>query len=152
MRPGIWTGFNWNACRAQAFTLQLKHSNWSAPMPTPSGHTTAIRASRTIGTSVYNTQGDKIGKVEDVVLDKTNNSIMFAVVSFGGFLGMGEKFHPVPWSALDYSKDQDGYVIPYTKEQLEAAPADAIDDLTHNDGTAMRDSAYSHYKVQPYWK
>lgn len=120
-------------------------------MPTQTGHTTAIRASRTIGTSVYNTQGEKIGKVEDVVLDKTDNSIMFAVVGFGGFLGMGEKYHPVPWSALDYSKDRDGYVVPYTKEQLKAAPADAIDDLTRDDGRTTRDSTYKYYQVKPYW-
>jgi sporulation protein YlmC with PRC-barrel domain len=112
-------------------------------MPTPSGHTTAIRASRTIGTSVYNTEGDKIGKVEDVVLDKIDNTVLFAVVGFGGFLGMGEKFHPVPWSALDYSKERDGYVVPFTKDQLQAAPAHDIDELTRNDGHATRDSAYS---------
>ncbi|MBK8198298.1 MAG: PRC-barrel domain-containing protein [Acidobacteria bacterium] len=121
-------------------------------MPTPSGHTTAIRASRALGTSVYNQAGDKIGKVEDVVLDKLDNSVMFAVVGFGGFLGMGEKYHPVPWSALDYSKEKDGYVVPYTKEQLKAAPADAIEELTRNDGHATRDSTYSYYKVQPYWQ
>jgi hypothetical protein len=50
--------------------------------------------------------GDKIGKVEDVVLDKQSNNIMFAVVGFGGFLGMNEKFHPLPWSTLDYQKGQ----------------------------------------------
>jgi sporulation protein YlmC with PRC-barrel domain len=120
-------------------------------MPTQTGHTTAIRASRTIGTSVYNTEGDKIGKVEDVVLDKIDNTVLFAVVGFGGFLGMGEKFHPVPWSALDYSKERDGYVVPFTKDQLQAAPAHDIEELTRNDGHATRDSAYSYYKVQPYW-
>lgn len=120
-------------------------------MPTPTGHTTAIPASRTIGTSVYNMDGEKIGKVEDVMLDKTENTIMFAVVGFGGFLGVGEKYHPVPWSSLDYNKDKDGYVVPFTKEQLEAAPADSINELTRNDGRQVRDAAYSYYKVQPYW-
>lgn len=120
-------------------------------MPTQTGHTTAIRASRTIGTSVYNTQGEKIGKVEDVVLDKTDNSILFAVVGFGGFLGIGEKYHPVPWSSLDYSKDHDGCVVPFTKDQLKAAPSHNIDELTQGDGRATRNSAYDYYKVAPYW-
>lgn len=120
-------------------------------MPTETGHTTAIRASNTIGTNVYNSQGDKIGKVEDVMLNKTDNSILFAVVGFGGFLGMGEKFHPVPWSALDYSKEHEGYVVAYTKEQLQAAPADSIQELTRNDGRAVRDQAYKYYKIAPYW-
>jgi sporulation protein YlmC with PRC-barrel domain len=120
-------------------------------MTTLTGHTSAIRASRAIGTSVYNTQGEKMGKVEDVMLDKNSNAIMYAVVGFGGFLGMGEKYHPVPWSTLDYSTDKDGYVVPFTKEQLKAAPADGIDQLTRNDGEATRDSVYKYYKVTPYW-
>ncbi|MFN3912690.1 PRC-barrel domain-containing protein [Hyphomonas sp.] len=120
-------------------------------MSTQSGHTTAIRASRTIGTSVYNTAGDKIGKVEDVVLDKTDNTVLFAVVGFGGFMGMGEKYHPVPWSSLNFSEERDGYVVPFTEDQLKAAPANDIDELTRNDGHAIRDSAYSYYKVKPYW-
>ena len=99
----------------------------------------------------YNTQGEKIGKVEDVVLDKVDSSVLFAVVGFGGFLGMGEKYHPVPWSSLDYSEDRDGYVVPFTKDQLKSAPADGIDELTRSDGHAMRDSTYDYYKVKPYW-
>src|SRR5207248_6462476 len=63
-------------------------------MPTPSGHTTAILASKVRGTPVYNSEGDKIGTVEDVVLDKMSNNIMFAVLGSGGVLGMGEKFRP----------------------------------------------------------
>ncbi|SDG77666.1 PRC-barrel domain-containing protein [Pelagibacterium luteolum] len=120
-------------------------------MPTASGHTTAIRATRTVGTDVYNLDGEKIGKVEDIVLDKTDNSIMFAVVGFGGFLGIGEKFHPLPWASLDFDKEQDGYVVPFTKDELEAAPADSIDELTKDDGLHARQEAYSYYKVDPYW-
>ncbi|WP_127143621.1 PRC-barrel domain-containing protein [Pelagibacterium montanilacus] len=120
-------------------------------MPTTSGHTTSIRATRAIGTDVYNMNGEKIGKVEDIVLDKLDNAIMFAVVGFGGFLGMGEKYHPLPWSALDYAEDTGGYVVPYSKEELEAAPADTISELTKDDGRAARQEAYSYYKVDPYW-
>ena len=105
-------------------------------MPTASGHTAAIRAKRVIGTSVKNTAGEKIGKVEDIVLDKTSNKILFAVVGFGGFLGVEEKFHPIPWSALDYSESDESYVVPFSKEQLKAAPADSIDQLTKADGAA----------------
>lgn len=120
-------------------------------MPTASGHTIAIRASRVIGTSVYNSDGDKIGEVEDVMLDKTSNRIMFAVVGFGGWLGLGEKYHPVPWALLDYNEDEGGYVVPLTKEQLEKAPADSISELTKNDGAEFRKSAYSYYKIDQDW-
>ena len=120
-------------------------------MVTASGHTEAIQASRVIGTEVYNTEGEHIGTIEDVMLEKTNNSIMFAVIGFGGFLGIGEKYHAIPWSALDYEKNQEGYVVPFTREQLEAAPTHDIDDLTGSDGKAARDASYDYYKVQPYW-
>ena len=121
-------------------------------MPTDKGHTRAISASKVQGTAVYNSAGESIGTVEDVILDKTSNNIMFAVLGFGGFLGMGEKYHPVPWSQLDYNKNDGAYVVPYTKDQLEAAPADSLDALTRDDGMAYRDRAYEYYKVEPYWQ
>ena len=120
-------------------------------MTTHTGHTQAIPASRVMGTSVYNTAGEKIGTIEDVMLDKTSNGIMFAVIGFGGFLGIGEKYHAVPWSVLDYEKNEGGYVVPFTREQLEAAPAYSIDDLTTDDGQRARNESYDYYKVQPYW-
>jgi sporulation protein YlmC with PRC-barrel domain len=121
-------------------------------MTTASGHTTAIRAKKVLGTNVKDTSGKKIGEIEDVVLDKQSNSILFAVVGFGGFLGMAEKYHPVPWSALEYDEDQGAYVVNYTKEQLQAAPVGAIDELTRNDGTAFRDRVYDYYKAPRYWE
>ncbi len=120
-------------------------------MTTASGHTSAIRAGKAIGTNVYDRGGKKIGAVKDIVLDKTSNSILFAIVSFGGVLGIGEKFHPVPWSELDYEPDQDGYVVPFTAEQLKNAPADSLEALTKDDGYAFRDRAYKHYGTAPYW-
>ena len=120
-------------------------------MSTTTGHTSAIRATKVIGTNVYNPSGDKIGTVEDVVLDKQSNNIMFAVVGFGGFLGMNEKFHPLPWSTLDYEKQKEGYVVNVTKEQLEAAPSDAIDQLTKGDAQ-MRNDVYDYYKAPRYWQ
>jgi sporulation protein YlmC with PRC-barrel domain len=120
-------------------------------MTTATGHTTAIRAKKVIGTNVKDRQGRKIGEIEDVVLDKQSNNIIFAVVSFGGFLGMGEKYHPLPWSALDYDENDHGYVVDVTEEQLRAAPAGSIDELTRNDGSAYRDRTYQYYKAKPYW-
>lgn len=121
-------------------------------MATASGHTSAIRAKRVIGTSVKDTGGTTIGTVEDIMLDKETNHIMYAVVGFGGFLGMGEKYHPIPWSQLDYNENHSAYVVPYTKDQLKAAPADSLDELTRGDGTGFRDRAYEYYKVKRYWQ
>ena len=121
-------------------------------MPTPSGHTTAILASKVRGTPVYNSTGDKIGSVEDVVLDKMSNNIMFAVLGSGGVLGMGEKFRPIPWSILDYDSDKGGYVVPVGKDMLENAPAYRMEDLTTDDGEdAIRAEAFSYYHAEQYW-
>ena len=120
-------------------------------MNTQTGHTNAIAASRVIGTDVYNTSGQKIGVIEDVMLEKTSPGIMFAVIGFGGFLGIGEKYHAIPWSTLDYEKSRGGYVVPFTEEQLKAAPAHTINELTGDDGTKARDDSYDYWKVTPYW-
>lgn len=121
-------------------------------MPTGTGHTKAIRASRVSGSTVYDTKGDKIGQVEDIILDKTSNQILFAVVSFGGFLGIGEKYHSIPWSLLDYDKEQGGYVVSLSKETLKAAPSYDMNDFTKGDGHAqIRDKSYDYYKVARTW-
>jgi sporulation protein YlmC with PRC-barrel domain len=120
-------------------------------MPTATGHTKAIRAKKVIGTDVKGRDGDKLGKVEDIVVDKETGQVMFAVVGFGAVLGMGEKFHPIPWAALDYNEDADAYVVNFTKEQLKAAPADTIDQLTKNDGVAFRDRTFDYYHTPRYW-
>ena len=117
-------------------------------MTTATGHTSAIRAKKVIGTAVKDTSGQKIGEVEDVVLDKLSDQVMFAVVGFGGFLGMGEKYHPIPWSSLDYDEGESAYVVNFTKEQLKAAPADSIEALTRDEGTMeYRNRIYDYYKV-----
>lgn len=113
-------------------------------MTTATGHTTAILASKVKGTDVYNVQGDKIGHIEDVMLDKTSEKVMFAILGFGGFLGIGEKYHPMPWSSLDYDETVGGYVVGLSREVLERAPSYALDDLSHNDGQAAR-SATEYY-------
>ena len=121
-------------------------------MPTVSGHTRAIRAKKVLGTNVNDPAGNKIGTIEDVILDKQSNSIMFAVVGFGGFLGMAEKYHPIPWSALEYDPADNAYSVSYTKEQLQAAPSGSIDELTRDDGMQFRDRTYDYYKAPRYWE
>lgn len=111
----------------------------------------AIRASKVIGTSVKDTTGESIGEVEDIVLDKRSNNIVFAIVGFGGFLGMGEKYHPVPWSSLKYDEREGAYVVNFSKDMLKAAPADSIDALVAGNAVAYRDRAYDYYKAPRYW-
>ena len=122
-------------------------------MTTASGHTTAILASKVKGTAVYSNAGNKIGHVEDVVLDKQSDRIMFAALGFGGLMGMGEKYAPVPWSVLTYSKEKGGYVIPMPEEMLKEATAYELAELTREDGEfgAIRQRSYDYYQVQRDW-
>lgn len=119
-------------------------------MPTASGHTKAILASKVKGTPVYNSQGDEIGHVEDVVLDKKSDRIMFAALGFGGVLGMGEKYAPVPWSMLDFQPDRGGYVVPLSEDMIKKAPCYNLDDLTKDDGD-IRNGSYTYYNVPRDW-
>jgi sporulation protein YlmC with PRC-barrel domain len=120
-------------------------------MPTAKGHTTAIRASRVIGTDVFSADGKYVGEIEDVVLDKLSSNVMFAVVSFGGVLGMGERYNPIPWSTLTYDEKKDGYVLDATEEQLKKAPAHSMRELTASDAVAARNAAYKHFGAPQYW-
>lgn len=111
----------------------------------------AICASEVIGTDVNDKTGSKIGELKDIVLDKRSNNIMFGVVSFDGFMSIGEKYHPVPWASLDYDEDSGGYVVGFTKDQLRAAPVDSLDELLKNGGATYRDRVYDYYKAPRYW-
>jgi sporulation protein YlmC with PRC-barrel domain len=117
----------------------------TSPRTTASGHTSAIRAQKVIGTKVKNRTGETLGTVEDIVLDKLSDSILFAVVGFGGFLGMAEKYHPVPWAMLEYDEREGCYVVGFTKEQLKAAPCDSIEALTRDGARQFRDQAAQYY-------
>ena len=121
-------------------------------MPTETGHTTAIRASQVMGKTLYNVSGEEIGKVEDIILDKTTNHIMFAVVSVGGITTTSHSYHALPWVVLDYNEASDGYVVGFTTGQMSNGPAvSAVSELIKNDGAVARDAAYRHYKVDKDW-
>jgi hypothetical protein len=102
-------------------------------------------------TKVVDRHGTRIGEIEDIVLDKLSNHIMFAVVYFGGLPGIAEKYHPVPWTSLTLDISRDCYVVDLTKEQIEGAPAASIDELVRNDGLTYRDKAFNYYKAPRYW-
>lgn len=81
-----------------------------------------IAADRVEGTKVYDTRGEKLGSIDDVMIDKRSGQVRYAVLEFGGFLGMGTDRYPLPWNILKYDTNLEGYVVPLGKEQLEGAP------------------------------
>jgi sporulation protein YlmC with PRC-barrel domain len=117
-------------------------------MPTASGHTKAIRATRVIGAKVLTRSGDEIGKVGDVILDKTADQILFAVIAREGALTAVHNFYPIPWALLDYDEDREAYVVPFTRQDFAKAPATAnLMELTEADGDSCRNAAAAYFKA-----
>jgi hypothetical protein len=86
-----------------------------------------IAAGKVHGTPVYNRDGEHLGTIEDVMLDKRSGRVAYAVMSFGGFLGIGERHHPLPWSVLRFDPSLGGYVVDLDRDRLKDAPAYAVD-------------------------
>jgi hypothetical protein len=82
-----------------------------------------ISADKVVGTAVYNRQGEHLGSVHGLMINKLNGQIVHAIMSFGGFLGMGESYHPLPWQVLTYDPRLDGYVVDLDRSLLKAAPS-----------------------------
>jgi hypothetical protein len=111
---------------------------------------TLIAAEKVKGTDVYNRAGEKLGSVEDIMIDKVSGRAIYAVMSFGGFLGMGEKHHPLPWATLKYDTQKGGYVVNLDKKQLEGAPnydRDSEFKWTPDYGRKVD----SYYKTPSFW-
>jgi sporulation protein YlmC with PRC-barrel domain len=89
-----------------------------------------IAASKVNGTAVYNTAGENLGSVYDVMLDKASGKADYAILSFGGFLGIGQRYHPLPWHHLTYDPQASGYVVNLDRSRLEGAPTYEADDLS----------------------
>jgi sporulation protein YlmC with PRC-barrel domain len=89
---------------------------------------TLISSDKVEGTAVYNPEGDKLGSIYNFMVDKESGQVEYAVLQFGGFLGIGSDYYPVPWAALEYDEEQGGYVIDIDKEFLENAPHYAAKD------------------------
>jgi sporulation protein YlmC with PRC-barrel domain len=86
------------------------------------GSNDLISSDKVEGTAVYNIEGDKLGSVDDLIIDKRSGHVRYAVLEFGGFLGMGTDRYPMPWGVLKYDTAKEGYVVPLDKARIERAP------------------------------
>jgi sporulation protein YlmC with PRC-barrel domain len=110
-----------------------------------------IESDRVEGTAVYDRGGKRIGTVERVMIDKISGRVAYAVMSFGGFFGVGANEYAVPWRMLDYDPSLEGYRIQVTAEQLRSAPS-----LSGRRGQDWPDrqseqDLHDHYRVSYYW-
>lgn len=111
---------------------------------------TLIASNKVEGTAVYNRTGDRLGTVYNFMVDKKSGNVQYAVLSFGGFLGVGQDYYPLPWSMLTYDTDKGGYVVDLDKSQLENAPRYASGSEPTHDREYGR-SVYDYYGVTYPW-
>jgi PRC-barrel domain len=112
--------------------------------------TSLIGSDKVEGTAVYGPDREKIGSIERVMIDKMSGKVAYAVLSFGGFLGMSEDFYPVPWSTLDYDTSLGGYRVNFTRDQLDRAPK-YTESQGWNWSRENDRKVYDYYGAQPYW-
>ena len=128
------------ACAAGSFA-QDRELPWSL-----------IRGNMFIGADVENPQGQNLGEIKDIVIDRASGRMAYAVVSFGGFLGMGEKLFAVPWGAFSQPKaDKQTFVLDVDKDRLKNAPGFDAHNWPQMASREWVTSLYSYYNVPPYW-
>jgi PRC-barrel domain len=104
-----------------------------------------IASDKVEGTAVYNHSGERLGSVYNFMVNKRSGQVAYAVLSFGGFLGMGSSYHPLPWNELTYDTSLGGYVVNRTKEQLERAPSYSASELHSWDDTVYGGRIGNYY-------
>ena len=109
-----------------------------------------IASDKVEGTAVYNRQGEHLGTVHNFMVDKSTGQVAYAVMSFGGFLGMGESYHPLPWRVLNYDTRQGGFVIDLDR-RLEKAPSYMASNVPNWSDRAYGSRIDEFYGVPAYW-
>lgn len=110
-----------------------------------------LSATSVIGDEVVNAQGDKLGKIEEVMLDLDDDRIAYAVLSFGGFLGIGDKLFAVPWGALKIDAKNRRFMLNESKERLENAPGFDKDHWPDMADRSFGAQVYDYYATPRYW-
>jgi hypothetical protein len=113
---------------------------------------TLISSDKVEGTSVYNRQGEKLGSIHTLMIDKISGKVAYAVMSFGGFLGIGDRYHPLPWSVLTYDTGQGGYMVDLDRTMLEGAPTYGSSETPTWGDRNWGQQVHDYYRARPYWE
>ena len=109
---------------------------------------TIISSSTLTGENVYNLKDESIGDIKDLMIDLDNSEVAYAVLSFGGFMGIGNKLFAIPLEAFQFSDKDDNIRLDVSKEKLENAPSFDKDNWPKTNDNKFVDSVYSHYGIQ----
>ena len=114
--------------------------------------TSVLSAKTMIGDRVMNRAGEDLGKIEELMIDLDRGSVAYAVLSFGGFLGMGDKLFAIPFQALKLDADRDFFVLDIDKEKLKKAPGFDKDNWPSTADRTWGSQIHSYYGYRPYWE
>jgi sporulation protein YlmC with PRC-barrel domain len=110
-----------------------------------------IGSDKVQGTPVYRSNGQRVGTIERVMIDKLSGKVAYAVMSFGGFMGIGEDYYPLPWSLLTYNERLDGYEVNVSEQQLKGAPKYSRHETWDWSDRARDRKVSAYYDVTPFW-
>jgi sporulation protein YlmC with PRC-barrel domain len=111
-----------------------------------------IGAEKLTGTRVRNSAGDDLGIVEEIMLDIPTGRVAYAVLSFGGFLGIGNKLFAVPWKALELDQEKHEFILDIDRDKIEHAPGFTKDAWPDMADPAFASAVHEHYGEAPYWE
>ncbi|MEZ4699320.1 MAG: PRC-barrel domain-containing protein [Rhodothermales bacterium] len=103
-------------------------------------------------TKVRNTAGEHLGEVKDFMVDLNTGRIAYAVLSFGGFLGIGDKLFAIPWAAMKVNTEDEVFVLDVDKKRLEKAPGFDENNWPSSADARFLDTIYAFYRTEPYWQ
>jgi sporulation protein YlmC with PRC-barrel domain len=111
-----------------------------------------VKASSIIGTKVVDPKAESLGDIKEIVIDPSTGRVAYVVVSFGGFLGMGEKLFAIPFSSFEYNLANNEYVLHVPKERLEHAPGFDPEHWPSMSDEKWNRDVYKYYGRSPYWE
>lgn len=103
------------------------------------------------GDTVRNSAGEDLGKINDIMIDIPSGKVAYAVLSFGGFLGMGDRLFAIPWSVLKVDEDEKCFILDVDKSVLENAPGFDKDNWPDMSDTTWGNKVFNYYHAEPYW-
>jgi hypothetical protein len=113
---------------------------------------TLISSDKVEGTAVYDRKGEKLGSIHTLMIDKVSGKVAYAVMSFGGILGIGDRYHPLPWNVLTYDTGQGGYVVDLDPSMLEEAPTYGTSETPNWSDRRWGQQVHDYYGARPYWE
>lgn len=114
--------------------------------------TTLVKASSIIGTNLFSHKSESLGDIKEIVIDPNSGRVAFVVVSFGGFLSLGEKLFAIPFSAIEYNPDKNEYALDVSPDRLKEAPGFDPDHWPSMADEKWNRNLYEYYGRPPYWE